>query len=123
MQGEKDSAVTLVVETQPPLPSFLEEKVDLRRLARDISRASSKAVDILIKLLDSKDEKIQLEAAKKLVEFQVQVAKEISTDQMQRLIAEIKLVRAPQQKLVPADDGDAGTKRPVVDFTTIRAIS
>lgn len=120
MSNEKGSTVSLVVETKPDLPSFLDDKVDLKKLARDIAKASSAAVETLIKLLDSKDEKVKLAAASKLVEFQVQVAKEISHDQMQRLIAEIKLVRGTQQRLVEA--GNGGSNRPIVDFGTIRTI-
>lgn len=125
MTEKEGSTVNLVVETQPQLPSFLDDRVDLKRLARDIGRNSSKAVDVLVTLLGSTDEKVRLEAAKKLIEFQVAVAKEISADQMQRLIAEIKLVRQPKQKLIPAGEGgDDGEKqnKPVVDFHTIRVI-
>lgn len=114
--NDTNSSAILVVETKPDLPSFLDEKIDLKKLARDISKATSKGVEVLVSLLDSKDERVRLAAATKLVEFQVQIAKEISSDQLQRLIAEIKMVRQPQQKLVPLD----GPQRPVVDFTTIR---
>lgn len=113
------STVSLVVETQSDLPSFLDDKIDLKKLARDISKATSKAVEVLIGLLESKDDKVKLAAASKLVEMQVAVAKEISHDQMQRLIAEIKLVRGPTKKLIDAEDGP---KRPLVDFSTIRKI-
>lgn len=123
MSEEKSSTVSLVVETQPELPSFLDDKIDLKKLAREISKATSAAVEVLLKLLESKDERVRLEAAKKLVDLQVQIAKEISTDQMNRLIAEIKLVRAPQKNLIEAPDGGNGDKpKPVVDFTTIRTI-
>lgn len=125
MSDETGSTVTLVVETQPDLPSFLDNKVDLKRLAREIGRASGRALEVLMALLNSTDERVRLEAAKKLIEFQVSVAKEISNDQMQRLIAEIKLVRQPKQKLIPAGEGEGGeaqTNKPVVDFHTIRTI-
>jgi hypothetical protein len=118
---QESSTVSLVVETQPELPSFLDDKIDLKRLAREISKTTSAAVEALMKLLESKDERVRLQAATKLVDLQVQVAKEISADQMQRLIAEIKLVRAPQQKLIPVE-GDGKPKRPMVDFSTIRQI-
>lgn len=121
MNDEKGSTVSLVVETKPELPSFLDDKIDLKRLAREITRASSTAVEVLVKLLESKDEKVRLAAATKLVDLHVSVAKEISHDQMQRLIAEIKLVRAPTQKLVEA--GSGGPSRPLVDFGTIREIA
>lgn len=121
MNNNEGSAVTLVVETQPELPSFLDDKIDLKRLAREISKSTSKAVEVLVGLLESKDERVRLQAATKLVEYQVQVQKEISADQMQRLIAEIKLLRAPTKKLVEADN-PGGANRPVVDFSTIRKI-
>lgn len=121
MKNDKGSTVNLVVETQPPIPSFLDDKLDLKALAKKITGATGDAVDALVKLLESKDERVRLQAATKLVEFQVQVAKEISADQMQRLIAEIKLVRGPVQKLIPAE-GENKPKRPLVDFATIRTI-
>ena len=120
MNENGSSTVSLVVETQPELPSFLDDKIDLKKLAREISKATSAAVDVLVKLLESKDEKVRLTAATKLVEMQVAVAKEISADQMQRLIAEIKLVRAPTKKLIDAKDD---TNKPLVDFGQIRQIN
>lgn len=121
MNNNEGSTVSLVVETQSDLPSFLDDKLDLKKLAREIGKASSKAVEVLMALLDSKDERVRLEAAKKLVEFQVQIAKDMSADQMQRLIAEIKLVRAAKTaKTVEANED--GPKRPLVDFATIRKI-
>lgn len=121
MNNNEGSTVGLVVETTPEIPSFLDDKIDLKKLAREISKATSKAVEVLLTLLDSKDERVRLSAATKLVEFQVQVAKEISHDQMQRLIAEIKLVRQGKQtKLI--DAGNKGGNRPIVDFSTIREI-
>lgn len=119
MSNEKGSTVSLVVETKPDVPSFLDDKIDLKKLAREISKASGTAVEVLMKLLESKDERVKLAAASKLVEFQVQIAKEISHDQMQRLIAEIRLVRQNSKRLVDANEGP---KRPIVDFATIREI-
>lgn len=125
MSDGNGSAVSLVVESQPDLPSFLDDKIDLKKLARDIAKGTSKAVEVLISLLESDktDEKIKLQAASKLIEFQIQISKEISADQMQRLIAEIKLVRQPKQRLIDAPDGGDGKPlRPVVDFHTIREV-
>lgn len=120
--SDNGETLNLVVETQETLPSFLEDKIDLRRLVREISRASGPAVDALVKLLESPDDRVRLQAATKLVEFQVQVAKEISSDQMQRLIAEIKLVRdggqGGKKKLIPVEQ----PRRPLVDFGTIREV-
>jgi HEAT repeat protein len=119
MDNNQGSTVPLVVETQLEPVSFLDDKIDLKKLARDISKATSKAVEVLLELLDSKDERVKLQAATKLVEFHVQVQKEISSDQLQRLIAEIKVAQS-SRKLVDANNPDK--QRPVVDFSTIRKI-
>lgn len=119
MDNNQGSTVPLVVETQLEPVSFLDDKIDLKKLARDISKATSKAVEVLLGLLDSKDERVKLQAATKLVEFHVQVQKEISSDQLQRLIAEIKVAQS-SRKLVDANNPDK--QRPVVDFSTIRKI-
>lgn len=117
--NEQNGSTVLVIETVEAIPSFLTETVDLKRIAKDLGKASSKAVEILLKMLESKDERVQLQAATKLLEFHVSVAKEISSDQLQRLIAEIKIARpANGKQLVDA----SGPKKPVVDFTTIRTI-
>lgn len=117
MNEENGSTVSLVVETKEDTQSFLTEAVDLKKVARELTKASSKAVEALLKCLESKDERVQLQAATKLLEFHVSVAKEISSDQVQRLIAEIKLTKN-QTKLIDA----SGPKKPIVDFTTIRQI-
>lgn len=122
---ENKGSTVMVVETQTVLPSFLDDKLDLKKVARDISKASSKAVEVLLKLLESKDEKVRLTAATKLVEFQVQIAKEVSNDQLQRLVAEIKLVRGAgrTKNLVPLQDGGKRENTtPVIDFSRVLEI-
>lgn len=114
-----DTTPTVMV-VQPDAPSFLANTVDLKRLLRAVSRESAKAIDVLVKLLESKDEKTRLTAATKLLEFQVQVADKISTDQMQRLIAQVKLQGVTQGKLVPVDGQQPN--RPLVDFATVREV-
>jgi hypothetical protein len=54
----------------------------------------------------------------------VSVAKDISTDQMQRMIAQIKLGSPGGSKAVALqnDDGERDKNKPIVDFTTIRTI-
>jgi GTPase Era involved in 16S rRNA processing len=85
-----DQTPTIMV-VQPDTPSFLSTSVDLKKLLRAVSKESAKAIDVLVKLLESKDEKTRLTAATKLLEFQVTVADKISQDQMQRLIAQGKV--------------------------------
>ena len=121
--NDNNGSINLVVATQEEALTFLDQSVDLKTVARKLTQASSKAVEVLLKLLEeTKDERVKLQAATKLLEFHVSVQKEISHDQMQRLIAEIKLARGGKTKLIDADN-PGGKKRPVVDFTTVRQIN
>ena len=119
MSNHDSSTTSVVVVMQEEAQSFLTNSVDLKKLHTDIKRHSKAAIDALVSMLDSTDPKIKLTAATKLLEFQVSVAKELSSDQMQRLIAEVKLVKSPKSNLVPVEDQKA---RPLVDFTTIRSV-
>lgn len=114
------ATVDVYVPAENKLPSFLTDTIDLKRLLKNVASHSKPAIEALVACLASKDEKIRLTAASKLLEFQVQIAKEINADQMQRLIAEVKLSGRAGSKtttdLVPED------RRPIVDFTTIREI-
>lgn len=114
---EGSTSSSVVVELQQEQHSFLTGAVDLKRLMRDVSRQSKPAVEALTKLLESKDEKIRLTAATKLLELHVSVAKEINTDHIQRLIAEIKYNRGGAKALIEVDND-----RPLVDFSTIREV-
>lgn len=110
-----------VMVVQPDAPSFLDQSVDLKKLLRAVSRESAKAIDVLVKLLESKDEKTRLTAATRLLEFQVTVADKISADQIQRLIAQIKLNGPGQDKLIPLG-GQPKENRPLVDFATVQKV-
>lgn len=116
MNNEAVSASVIEVDT----PSFLTNGIDLKRLLRDVSKQTRAAIDALTGLLSSNDEKIRLGAAKALLDLQVTVAKEISVDQMQRLIAEVKLNAGSRRLLGSGEDED--TSRPLVDFTTIQKV-
>lgn len=119
MSEQTDSTV-VVVELKEEKQSFLTGSLDLKRLLREVSRQSKPAVDALVLLLASKDEKIRLTAAIKLLELQVSVAKEINTDQIQRLIAELKYNPTGKKNLVAVDDDDSD--KPLVDFHNIQKI-
>ena len=71
------------------------------------------------------DDRLKAQCAKDILAMTIATNKEISQDQMQRLIAEIKLNRAPQTKQIPVDsDDDTEDKpsKPVVDFSVIRTL-
>lgn len=124
MSDEQNGSVTVTVVTQEPNPSFLDSKIQLGDLLKKVSKETKKAIEVLVACLESKDERIRYQAATKLLEFQVQIAKEINADQMQRLIAEIKLNRQSAKKLIGIDPEDEENKktRPIVDFSTIRQV-
>lgn len=107
-----DPSETQVVEVQ----SFLSGGVDLKRLLREVAKQTRPAVEALVQLLGSKDEKVKLMAAKALLELNINVATAISDDQLKRLIAETKIGNGPKRLV------DANSNIPLVDFTTIREV-
>lgn len=116
--NEQTGSTSIVVELQPEVQSFLTTGIDLKRLLKDVAKTSKDAVQALVTLLASKDEKIVLTAAKALLELHVNVADKINADQLQRLIAEVKLNPSGTRKLTAVDDD-----RPLVDFSTIREVT
>lgn len=110
--------VTLAVET----PDFMTSVLDLKKLLRDLSKHSKTAIEKLAVLIASQDERIALSAVRTLLEMQTQIAKDINTDQLQRLIAQVKL-NGGVKRLLPVDKEDEEQDdRPTVDFTNIRVV-
>lgn len=122
MTTQENGSVTATVVTTKE-QSFLDDKLKLDKLLRELGKASKKAVDALESALSSQDEKIRVAAADKLLAFYVATAKEVNNDQIQRLIAELKLNGGRGKRLVELPNGETGgPKRPLVDFTTIREV-
>jgi HEAT repeat protein len=122
MQNSNQSlTVTAVVQEQNN--SFLTDEVQLKALAKALSKLNKETINVLEDLLKSKDERVRMQVAFKLLDLEVDVKKVISQDQMQRLIAEIKLNQASTTKQLTAEQEDKNKNRPIVDFTTIRTIS
>jgi hypothetical protein len=105
---------TLVAQSH----SFLVDGIDLKALHKNLKSFSKEAVETLVTLLKSNNHKIKLQAAQVLLNLQVTVAKEISDDQIQRLVAEIKVANGSQGKI----EGDDEKNTPLVDFTNIRGV-
>jgi predicted oxidoreductase len=118
----------LVITVQEENPSFLndKDKIDLYKLLKKLDKASLEALENLVKIMETtQDEKLRAQVSKDIIRFKIDVAKEINTDQMQRLIAEIKLNRGPQGKLIPlegASDTEDQIKRPIVDFSKVHSL-
>ena len=111
-----NSAMTVTAVMQNP--TFLDDKVDLTKLSKKLAKVSDEAIETLVALLQSKDERTRMTVAIKLLEIDIDVKKAISQDQMQRLIAEIKLNRGGNTKQIPVNPAD--DTRPLVDFSTVR---
>lgn len=110
------SVVTLQVKKQ----TFLTDELQLKKLSKDLSKASKDAIDVLVEMLKSTDTRLKMQAAIKLLEFDIDVKKSISSDQLQRMIAEIKVNGNSGSKELEIED--ARKNRPVVDFSSIRTL-
>lgn len=120
--SDNDASGTVQVYTAKQ-ESFLDDgkALGLKSLKLELKRHSSDAVQALVKLLTDKDSepKIRLQAATALLELQVKVADKISSDQIARLIAEVKLNPTGSKRLT-TDDEDS---TPLVDFGTVQKVS
>lgn len=124
MTTQDTGSVTATIVTTKE-QSFLDDKLKLDKLLRSLGTASKAAITALEDALKSQDEKVRVAAADKLLAFYIATAKEVNNDQIQRLIAEIKLNGGGTKKLVPlSNDPEArgGKSRPLVDFGTIREV-
>lgn len=99
--------------------SFTTTALDLKDLLKNLAKHGKKAAQKLADGLESKDEKIAQTAAIKLLELQVEVAKQINNDQLNRLVAQVKLGNGKSVKEISLDE-DKG--RPLVDFATIQEV-
>lgn len=120
MSENQGSVAVVTVKEQ----SFLDNdglKQKLGPLLKSLKTASKAAIEVLEKALESPDEKVRVSAAEKLLQFYMQTAKEINNDQVQRLIAELKL--HPNRKpMTPVGNSPSGAPKPIVDFSTIRDV-
>jgi hypothetical protein len=89
---------------------------DLQELLNKLNKLSKKALSTLEEGLLSKDEKTRMDCAKSILKFQMDASKEISTDAMQRMIAEFRIKRGNGMKTVGEDEG-SGT--PILEFNSI----
>ena len=119
MEPENNGSITVALQVKKL--TFLEEEVQLKKLSRELSKSSKDAIDVLVLMLQNKDDRIKMQAAIKLLEFDIDVKKAISSDQIQRVIAEIRLNGSSGSKTLELESEKA--KRPIVDFSRIREIT
>jgi hypothetical protein len=107
--------------------SFIRDKGELSNLLKFLSKVSASAVEILVDAMNAKDgvdQKTKIACAEKLLDFQIACAKQVNDDNMQRMIAEIKLNRTPLANNLSAIEFDEEKRRnrPVVDFSQIQDV-
>lgn len=116
--SNNDASGTVQVYTAKE-ETFLDDgkTLGLKSLRLELKRHSSDAVQALVTLLTDKDTdpKLRYQAATALLELQVKVADKISSDQIARLIAEVRLNPSGTKQLTSDDT-------PTVDFGTVQKI-
>lgn len=105
------------------LKTYKEEALSFRRrqkhaLAKTIKlidKETEVIVETLVELLKSEDEKVRLQAAAKLMDYQIAIAEHINRDEIQRVLLELKNPTG-SRGLVEDDNS------PSIDFSTIQNI-
>lgn len=114
--------VAVQTEEGKPVPSFLKDKHELAKLMKELDKASSSALATLIKVMtETKDEKLKAGCAKDILAFYTATAKQISDDDMARLIAEVKLGGGKKAGMV-LPPGEVKPATPSLDFEHIKAV-
>ena len=107
-----------------PASSFIRNTPhDLMKLLRSLNKESQNAVNTLVELLTCHDPKVKLGAAEKLLTMQKDVAESINKDNLQRMIAQLRLNpnTDPEEMKAISEEEDA-PKMPMVDFTTVQFV-
>lgn len=97
-----------------PKPLFRKTH-ELAKLVRDLKKISKKAVDVLEAGLTSQDERVRMMAAEKLLKFYSDSAKEVSEDELKRLLLDVKLGGMIGKGSAADDEDDT----PQLDFENI----
>lgn len=102
-----------LVETKAQ-PIFRKEH-ELADLLKKLKKLSKKTIEVLEQGLESKDERIRQQAANKIMDYLINMSKEVNQDQLSRLVLEVKASGlAGAGSAVPEDDDT-----PKLDFDNI----
>lgn len=85
---------------------FIQPFTDVDKLLKLLGKEAEAAVRKLVKLMASEDEKISLQAAKALVDYNLAVSNEKEKREITRLIASIKYPNGTAKNLTTGDDRD-----------------
>lgn len=87
---------------------------ELKSLLRSLNKETENAVEIIVSLMQSPDEKMRLAAATKLLDMHKEVSVIINTDDIQRMLLESK--NPDRNRTLIEDD------TPMVDFETVQDV-
>ena len=73
---EPDNNGSTVVALQIKKLSFLDEEIQLKKLSKELSKSSKDAIDVLVTMLKSPDDRLRMQAAIKLLEFDIDASLE-----------------------------------------------
>lgn len=94
------------------------KKHELTGLFNSLKKAHTKALAKLIDLLDSEDDKIAMAAANAIIDFELRTSKEISTDSLQQLIANHRLLQVANN----SRSNEPKDVTPIVNFSQIQDV-
>lgn len=117
--------VEVQTEGKDAIVTFLKGKHELAKLLKELAKHSDAAVKYLVDTLQDKDAdvKVKVDCAKTLIQLQAQVAKQISEDEMARLIAQVKLGgKGKSLTLTPGEGGEEKPTTPRLDFDSVREV-
>lgn len=94
-----------------------KQKHGLSKLLKSVTDASDDALEVIVKLMKSDDERVAKSAADKILDLRKELEVIINTDEIQRMMLESK---NPDRKGALEDDDD---DTPEVDFTEVQQIN
>jgi L-lactate utilization protein LutB len=97
--------------------NFLVGSIDLQETHDRLKSLDKKAIATLSKLLDSEDEAVRIKAAALFFGTKTEIAKQIAADQLQRMIAQVKMQPSPVML-----SEDQAKKMPRIDFDNIQDV-
>lgn len=101
--------------------TFLRKKNDLDKLLKLLTKEQEAAVKVIADIMhDTKDMKEKKDCAEIILRLKISVSESISKDEIQRLIAEVRLDPSNGAKQLEADDMPS---RPILDFNTIQEVN
>lgn len=110
----------IIVSPEKPI-TFVKDSHALTKPLKKLLKVSEAAIAALEAGLQSQDEKVRVACADKLLGHLEAMSKEVNSDQITRLIAEIKFNRAP---MLPDGESEGNSAKviPTVDFTTVQTV-